>query len=266
MTREEILYEINYQGKYTKEVKKRLNKLIKKYHPDNNKKDQKTILILYEIKKELENNTLEYSVNVKEKDYVVTKEAKHYLFFLENMIEKLKRERNKINNEINSLYKKLNKLIRTKNEKQNDLYTSEYDMLNLNNDMEELIRIDLIDKIFIVFMISLCIVLFIFRNLFILIFIIILLLSEMYYIYIRYSSYKEKEKVLKKLKKEYKDKINEYKNIENDVEELEKEELKLKRKRTKINNTIQFYNRQISMVKENGNINEEEEVYNRGKN
>ena len=55
MTREEILEKIRYKGEYTEAVKKRLKKLIKQYHPDVNKNDKKTILLLYDIKKELEN-------------------------------------------------------------------------------------------------------------------------------------------------------------------------------------------------------------------
>ena len=66
MNREDILEQINYKGKYTKDVKKRLNKLLKKYHPDNNKDDKKTILILYDIKRELENGALLYDKNKKD--------------------------------------------------------------------------------------------------------------------------------------------------------------------------------------------------------
>ena len=62
MNKQEILEFINYKGKYNKEVKTKLNKLIKKYHPDKNKNDKETILILYEVKKELEEGKkLEYN-------------------------------------------------------------------------------------------------------------------------------------------------------------------------------------------------------------
>ena len=47
MNKNEILKYINYKGKYNKETKTKLNKLIKKYHPDKNKNDKKIILILY---------------------------------------------------------------------------------------------------------------------------------------------------------------------------------------------------------------------------
>ena len=77
MNREEILEYLNYNGRYTKEVKKKLNKLLKKYHPDNNKSDKDTILILYQIKKELEDGTLEYKDN-----YVKEEKSVDYTFFI----------------------------------------------------------------------------------------------------------------------------------------------------------------------------------------
>ena len=71
MTREEILKYLNYNGRYTKDIKKKLNKLLKLYHPDNNKSDKDNIFILYQIKKELEDGTLEYKDNyVKEEKSV----------------------------------------------------------------------------------------------------------------------------------------------------------------------------------------------------
>ena len=63
MTEQEIIEYIGFSGTYTKNVKKKLNKLIKKYHPDRNKNDKTTILILYSVKERLENNTLTYTKN-----------------------------------------------------------------------------------------------------------------------------------------------------------------------------------------------------------
>ena len=64
MTEQEIIEYIGFSGTYTKNVKKKLNKLIKKYHPDHNKTDKKTILTLYSIKEKLENKTLTYTKNI----------------------------------------------------------------------------------------------------------------------------------------------------------------------------------------------------------
>lgn len=51
MNKKEIYEYLNYKGKYTKDIEKKLKKLIKKFHPDKNKEDKSTILILYEVKK-----------------------------------------------------------------------------------------------------------------------------------------------------------------------------------------------------------------------
>ena len=40
------------------ELRKQYKELLKKYHPDKNKNDKSTILVLYEVKKELENNVV----------------------------------------------------------------------------------------------------------------------------------------------------------------------------------------------------------------
>ena len=87
MTRNEILSEINYQGVYNKEVKRKLNKLLKKYHPDNNKEDKETILILYEIKKELEKGSIEYKkVDIPSN---LKKEDKTHIIFLDRKSTRL---------------------------------------------------------------------------------------------------------------------------------------------------------------------------------
>lgn len=54
MNRKEILELINYKGEYTKEVKKKLRELLKKYHPDHYKKEDNTFKLINEIKKELD--------------------------------------------------------------------------------------------------------------------------------------------------------------------------------------------------------------------
>ena len=102
MNKQEILKYINYKGKYTKDVKTKLNKLIKKYHPDKNKDDKKTILILYDIKKDLESGkTLEY-----EKEKTEVKEENINTFFIEKFINVLKHRKIFIQKELNNLYKK----------------------------------------------------------------------------------------------------------------------------------------------------------------
>ena len=85
MNKQEILEYINYKGKYTKDVKTKLNKLIKKYHPDKNKEDKKTILVLYDIKKELESGKeLKYKKEIKKEDQ--EDKPNINVFFIERII------------------------------------------------------------------------------------------------------------------------------------------------------------------------------------
>jgi len=254
MTRDEILNEINYHGKYTKDVKRKLNKLLKEYHPDNNKEDKNTILILYEIKKELEEGSIEYSSN---EEKIVDDTSKAHVMFLESILNKLKKEREKINKKIEDLYIKINKLGKDKNLKQEELYDVETKILDINNDMEELIKIDIIDKLLIFFILFSSIGLLISKSIIVVVLIIIFLLIELFYIYIRYIDYKDKKKKIKRIKNKFKNINEEYNDIENDLEELGKEEVKLKKERNKINNDIYRYSRELNNIKENNNVKEE---------
>ena len=58
MTKEEIYKYLKYNGVYDSGVKRRLKKLIKKYHPDLNNGDDTVMKVINEVKKELENNTV----------------------------------------------------------------------------------------------------------------------------------------------------------------------------------------------------------------
>lgn len=56
MTKEEIYIQLGYTGSYTKEVKKRLRQLIKKYHPDVYHGDDTIMKLLNEVREEIEND------------------------------------------------------------------------------------------------------------------------------------------------------------------------------------------------------------------
>ena len=62
MTKEEIYSYLKYNGVYDSGVKRRLKKLIKKYHPDLNNGDDTVMKLINEVKKELETNSV--SVNI----------------------------------------------------------------------------------------------------------------------------------------------------------------------------------------------------------
>ena len=63
MTKEEVYKYIKYNGIYDSGVKKRLKKLIKKYHPDLNNGDDAVMKVINEVKKELESNTVSIKNN-----------------------------------------------------------------------------------------------------------------------------------------------------------------------------------------------------------
>mgnify|MGYP003297707832 CR=1 FL=1 len=91
MTREEILKKINYNGKYTKEVKSNLKKLIIKYHPDHNG-DSEVFKLLNSIKKDLDNGKV---INIEEPDVKSESVIKNKSEYLEK-IKNLKFERDSI--------------------------------------------------------------------------------------------------------------------------------------------------------------------------
>lgn len=61
MTKEEIYEAIGYNGKYNKEVKRKLRLLMKKFHPDLNAGDDSTMKLLVEVKNELVHNKVSYT-------------------------------------------------------------------------------------------------------------------------------------------------------------------------------------------------------------
>lgn len=195
MTRKEILDYLNYKGRYTKDVKKKLNKLLKKYHPDNNKSDKDTILVLYQIKKELEDGALKYEVKSK------NEEVNDYSFFIELMINKLKSKKSRIDKKIEDLYKKINIHYEKVNNKQEQIGLIDTDILELEEDISKLLNIDIIDYIIIFFILLFIFLMIGFKNFLFIICILFLVLIEIYYMYIRRNIYIDKKSELRKIKK-----------------------------------------------------------------
>ena len=103
MTKEEIYKYIKYSGIYDSGVKRRLKKLIKKYHPDLNNGDDTVMKVINEVKKELESN----SVSIKNNESNITdlnnnRKNSVDIINITTLISKL-------NSEINSLNKKIEK-------------------------------------------------------------------------------------------------------------------------------------------------------------
>lgn len=251
MNKEEILKYLNYKGKYTKDVKRRLNKLLKKYHPDNNKDDKKTILILYDIKKELEDGTLEYSNNssikVNSRNDV---KNNFYVSFFESMIERLKIQREKINIKINNLYKKINFHNEKIDDKQDELSYIEFEVSELEKEINELLKIDIIDKFIIIMILLFILFAFLFKNIIFIIIGILFVGFEIYYFCIRKRIYNDKKNRLQKSIKRLERIKNEFISLEDRLEKLERDELRLKGEKTRINNDIQYYSHEISKLNE----------------
>ncbi len=259
MTREEILKELHYHGKYTIDVKKRLRKLLKKYHPDKNKKDNQTILILYEIKKELENGTLQYQEtnewikkekNLQEVSKDFHSASMHYLYFLENMVEKLKKQKATISKKIKDLYRKWNKIIDKKNQKQEELGKTSFKMNELEEDMNNILKINKKEKWITTSIIILLFLSLIRKKIIFVLISIGLIVIEIYNIHRKYQEYHQKKNRMKRLSKKRKIIQEEYMEIENQSMKLDEREKKLKREERRINNDIQFYSNEISKVKE----------------
>ena len=261
MNKEEILKYLNYKGKYTKDVKGRLNKLLKKYHPDNNKSDKDTILVLYQIKKELEDGTLKYEVKSK------NEEATDYSFFIELMINKLKSKKSRIDKKIEDLYKKINIHYEKVNNKQEQIDLIDTDILELEEDISKLLSIDMIDYIIIFFIVLFIFLMIGFKNFLFVICIIFLVLIEIYYMYIRRSIYIDKKSELRKIKRIRNNVKDEYNVIKDKIVILEDDEVKLKRERNRINNDISYYSHELNKIndknlsKDNTLVNEEEKAY-----
>ena len=248
MTRDEILKRLDYHGSYNKKVRKELNKLLKKYHPDNNKEDKTTILILYEIKKQLEDGTLEVN-NSKNKSIEKDNDnSELHSFFLEKIIQKLIIKKENINKKIENLYKKINKHIVERNIKQDKLSNAEFDVELLNDDLENLLYIDIVDKMVIVFTILFTFAILAFHNYFFIILIIICILIEIYYIYIRKKDIKNIRKQLEKQERRLRKVQNEFKYIDDNIQMLRKDEIRLKKEKSEISNDIQFYSNELSKI------------------
>ena len=253
MTKEEIIKEIGYTGKYTKEVKRKLKKLLKIYHPDNNKKDKKTILLLYEVKKELEKGTLKYKKSNK-KESIVPKEerkevSKEYINFLETMILRMKRRKYSIDKKILAVYKKINAINKKKYSKERTINKIDLEISILLEEINNMLKINSIDIILAMSILLLLSTAIIFKSIFLFIIMVLLITIEMYYIIIRRKEYNKNIILLKHAREKLQKHKKIFDKIKNDVEILKKEENILKSEYRRINNDIEFYNYELSKAK-----------------
>lgn len=115
MNRNEILKKINYNGEYTKETKKKLRELLKKYHPDHYKKESDTFKLISSIKKELDSGkkisiTVSDDSNIKnDNDYKISEEIIDLSRKRDNLInkkDKIKKELSKLQDDYRTQYDK----------------------------------------------------------------------------------------------------------------------------------------------------------------
>ena len=255
MTEKEIIEYIGFSGTYTKSVKKKLNKLIKKYHPDRNKNDKTTILILYSVKERLENNTLTYTKNNDNSIYNsyqtnnINKKEKIYdtktINFINRIINILIRKKDFFNKELNKIYNKeyyYNKKLYKNSELDgyNDIEIEK--ILEILNSLKKVNYIDILYIIFIFLFIGLS-----FYNIIFSVFLLFIIYFEYSFIKERYNEY-NKFLILLRKKKIKKEKYSiKNKNYEKILNELNRYEINLKNERRMVSNDIAFYNHELSL-------------------
>ena len=257
MTEKEIIEYIGFSGTYTKNVKKKLNKLIKKYHPDRNKNDKTTILILYSVKERLENNTLTYTKNNDNDNSIynsnqtnnINKKEKIYdtktINFINRIINILIRKKDFFNKELNKIYNKeyyYNKKLYKNSELDgyNDIEIEK--ILEILNSLKKVNYIDILYIIFIFIFIGLS-----FYNIIFSIFLLFIIYFEYSFIKERYNEY-NKFLILLRKKKIKKEKYRiKNKNYEKILNELNRYEINLKNERRMVSNDIAFYNHELSL-------------------
>lgn len=257
MTEKEIIEYIGFSGTYTKSVKKKLNKLIKKYHPDRNKNDKTTILILYSVKERLENNTLTYTKNNDNDNSIynsyqtnnINKKEKIYdtktINFINRIINILIRKKDFFNKELNKIYNKeyyYNKKLYKNSELDgyNDIEIE--NILEILNSLKKVNYIDILYIIFIFIFIGLS-----FYNIIFSVFLLFIIYFEYSFIKERYNEY-NKFLILLRKKKIKKEKYSiKNKNYEKILNELNRYEINLKNERRMVSNDIAFYNHELSL-------------------
>lgn len=270
MKREEILTEINYQGEYNKAVKKKLNKLIKKYHPDYNKEDNQTIMVLYQVKKDLEEGKVDYYnpvvETVPESNYSVHEEEIVSNIFLKKMIDKLSLRSENINKRVQQLYDELNICYENHDLIQDKVNNINFLITEVKEELENITKVDYIDISIIILIIVLVFGSIIFKTWFLFIFVFLLVCIELYYTYVRYIHYNKKRRELDRIIDRFKDINSDFLSVQDKISDLRQKELQLKRERLKVSNDLQFYNYEMSKANDRNTYKDKKEDNNDLKN
>ena len=244
MTKEEIYKYLKYNGVYDSSVKKRLKKLIKKYHPDLNNGDDTVMKVINEVKKELENNKVSFNKDNETSTVKSNHKSSVDVINITTLI-------NKLNNEINSLNKKIEK----GNHDEYKLFIeynnslSLYNTLKLNKKLinfkvirlKEFRNIDKLNIFFII--ISLVLMIY---NIYFSIMLGSIVYLEVILVLIRYFKIKRYKKELEdicKMDKEYKE-FSE--NIKNEIDILNKDLFGVKKDVRKNKEKVRYYEKIIN--------------------
>lgn len=206
MTKKDIYNYLKYNGVYDSGVKKRLKKLIKKYHPDRNNGDDTVMKLINEVKKELETNSVSVNIDSNNNELNRSNKSSVDIINITSIINKLNKELVLLNKKIEDGYHDEYKLFIEYNNA-----ISLYNTLKLNerlikSKMVRLKRVRGIDK-FNIFLLVISIGL-IFKSAYFVIMSISIIYLELILILVRYfkiKKYKEELKSIHKMDKEYKE-------------------------------------------------------------
>lgn len=247
MTKEDIYEYLNFQGTYDVNVKRRLKKLIKKYHPDLNNDDDTTIKIINEVKKELETGDFKFEYKKIEKP-----NNNHNFYDASfkvstiNLINQLKREVEQLNIHIESDYKDEFTLLKSYNEI-DKIYKQLLLRIKIaNKRITKLNKVSHVDKIVIILIIILGTVLFYNFNLVILIIMIIIFIIEIYYILIRILQKKSLYSEIINIKKLIINYEAKFENIKKEIKKIKLEMFKKKQSSIRKREDIRFYEKTIN--------------------
>ena len=238
MTKKDIYTYLKYNGIYDNSVKRRIKKLIKKYHPDLNNGDDTVMRLINEVKKELETNSVSINVdsNIKEMKY---NKNNIDIINITSIINKLNKELVSLNKKIEDGYHDEYKLFIEYNNA-----ISLYNTLKLNerlikSKIVRLKRVRGIDKLNIfILLVSIGLM---FKSIYFSIMSISIIYLELILIFVRYfkiKRYKEELKSINKMDKEYKDFSN---NIKEKIDMLNKDLFGVKKDARVNKEKIRYY-------------------------
>ena len=243
MTKEEIYKYIKYNGVYDSGVKKRLKKLIKKYHPDVNNGDDTVMKIINEVKKELESGNVSVKDTSIAKDKTINKNSVDVLS-ITGLIKKLNKEINNLNKKIIEGYKDEYKLFMEYNSSMNLYNTLKLNEKLIKSKIIRLKKVRWIDKLNI-FLVIISLILMI-NNIYFSIMLISIIYLEIILILIRYMKIKKYNSdiiEIEKMDKEYKE-FN--KSIKDEIAVLNKDLFNVKKDVRKQKENVRYYEKKLN--------------------